>query len=293
VIRTLLALMTGAMLAISVPTSSEAGCSFNCRKPQKVIKKLEFMKREARNSFDSYRLSNMLTLPKVDRKKFPVVILLHACGGINGRSQNDLARWGNFLLKNGYGILSVDHLGSRNVRSNCSPGAPLGSSTLLKDVYSAIAFLSEQPEVDKSRIFTLGFSLGGMTSGALASPERYKQLGNNVPRPRAVAGLYGGCYPSVRFLEGDGDIPVLWLVGGKDYEAPPLSCAGAISALKAKGLMTFHTYPDATHCWDCAGLNGYIKKAGNGELVTYKYDPEVTKDSEQRVLNFFNSFESQ
>jgi dienelactone hydrolase len=293
VIRTLLALMTGAMLAISVPTSSEAGCSFNCRKPQKVIKKLEFMKREASNSFDAYRLSNMLTLPKVERKKFPVIILLHACGGITGRSQNDLARWGNFLLKNGYGILGVDHLGSRNVRSNCSPGAPLGSSTLLKDVYDAITFLSEQAEIDKSRIFTLGFSLGAMTSGALASPERYKKLGNNVPRPRAVAGLYGGCYWNDRWLEGNGDIPVLWLVGGKDYEAPPLSCGGAISALKGKGLMTFHTYPDAGHCWDCAGFNGYIKTAGNGEMVTYKYDPAVTKDSEQRVLNFFNSFESQ
>jgi dienelactone hydrolase len=208
------------------------------------------------------------------------------------KTQYDLARWGDFLLKNGYGILGIDHLGPRTVSQNCGRGRALGSSPLLRDVYSALAFLSEQPEVDKSRIFTLGFSLGAMTSGALASPERYKQLGNSVTRPRAVAGLYGGCYSSERWLEV-GDIPVLWLVGSEDTESPPDSCSWAVNSMEKKGLMTFHKYPGAGHCWDCAGLNGFTKTAGNGNRVTYKYDPEVTKDSEQRVLNFFNSFQSQ
>jgi len=289
VIRIILTLMIGAMLAFSVPTGSEA-CTFNCS--NKKPKELEFIKRKPSNNFDNYRLRNMLTLPVTDNTKIGVVILLHSCGGITMKTQYDLARWGDFLLKNGYGILGIDHLGPRTVSTNCYPHA-LGSSVLLKDVYSAISFLSEQPEVDKSRIFTLGFSLGAMTSGALASAGRYKRLGESGPRPRAVAGLYGGCFSSGRWLEGDGDIPVLWLVGEEDTETPWNSCSGAVSAMKGKGLMTFHKYPNATHCWDCAGLNGFTKTAGNGNRVTYIYDAEVTKDSEQRVLNFFNSFQSQ
>jgi len=285
--RILAAALTTLMLGFSA--SNGAACSFNCKKQE--IKKLEFMKRTPSDSFDTYRLRNMLTLPKAHDEKVAIVILLHSCAGITMRNQYDLVRWGNLLLKNGYGILAVDHVGPRNVRTNCPPTRPLNSSVLLKDVYSAIEFLSKQPEVDTSRIFTLGFSKGAMTGGALVSPERYKQLGNNLPRPRAVAGLYGGCYSSERWLE-PGDIPVLWLVGGKDYETPPHSCSGAVRALKSKGLMTFHKYPNATHCWDCAGLNGFTKTAGNGNQVTYIYDSEVTKDSEQRVLNFFNSFES-
>ena len=119
-----------------------------------------------------------------------------------------------------------------------------------------------------------------------------EQLGNNVPRPRAVAGLYGGCVKSDRWLEV-GDIPVLWLVGGKDTETPWNSCGGSVSAMNSKGLMTFHKYPNATHCWDCAGLNGFTKSGWDGNTITYLFDPEATKDSEQRVLNFFNSFQSQ
>jgi len=56
-------------------------------------------------------------------------------------------------------------------------------------------------------------------------------------------------------------------------------------------LITFHKYPNATHCWDCRTLNGYKKIAGNGNSVTYVYNAKVTKDSEQRVLNFLKSFD--
>ena len=289
-LRVLLTLLIGTMLVFAVPTSSEA-CSFNCDK-SKNNRPLEFIKRKPSHSFDTYRLRNMLTLPVTDNTKIAVVILLHSCAGITMKNQNDLVRWGDFLLKNGYGILGVDHLGPRNIKNNCGRGRRLGSTGLKKDVYKALKFLNDQPSIDKSRIFTLGFSLGAMTGGALASPDKYTAE-NKFPRLRAVAGLYGGCYPGESWLGSSGDIPVLWLVGGRDTESPPLSCGGAVSALKDKGLMTFHIYPDAGHCWDCAGLNGFTKSAGNGNVTTYKFDPDVTKDSEQRVLNFFNSFQSQ
>ena len=289
-IRTILSMMIGMFLFFSAPTSSEARCSFNCKKIE--IKDLVFSVQGKDEQFYSMSMRNKLFFPENKSEKHGVVIILHACAGLTYQAQRDVIRWAELFLKNNYAVFVIDHLDPRKVSRNCYPQT-LGSSVLVKDVYSAIAFLNKQPEIDKSRVFSVGFSLGAMTNGALASAGRYKQLGNNGPRPRAVAGLYGGCFSSGRWLEGDGDIPVLWLVGGKDTETPWNSCGGAVSAMKGKGLMTFHKYPEATHCWDCAGLNGFTKTAGNGKRVTYIYDPKITEDSEQRVLNFFNSFQSQ
>jgi dienelactone hydrolase len=54
----------------------------------------------------------------------------------------------------------------------------------------------------------------------------------------------------------------------------------------------WHTYESATHCWDCKELNGFTKTSGNGNKVTYLYDEGATQDSEQRVLKFFEKFQT-
>lgn len=236
-------------------------------------------------------LTNELYFPPGSRDKIPAVILLHSCAGITPRNKNDLIRWGKLLIDNGYAVLTLDHLKPRGVKRNCGKRRPIGRSQLVKDVYQAASYLGTIPEIDQNRIFTLGFSLGAMTGGSVASANFYAKYGQDSPKPRAVAGLYGGCYGSDRWLEPDADIPVLWLVGAKDTESPPNSCSGSVKSLESKGLISFHLYPDATHCWDCRSLNGYSKTAGNGNSVTYRYNSNVTKDSEQRVLKFFKSFE--
>ena len=242
---------------------------------------------------NAYVIRNTLHLPKSNDETYGVVVLLHSCGGISPKNQNDLVRWGKLLLDNGYAVLFIDHLGPRGVKKNCGRSRPLNSTILTKDVYAATNFLNTQPKIDKTRIFTLGFSLGAMTGGALATQENHARLGKDAPRPRAVAGLYGGCYGGEKWLQSSADIPVLWLVGSNDNESPPNSCSGAVNALQKKGLITFHQYPNATHCWDCADLDGFSKTAGNGNRVTYKFDSETTKDSERRVIEFFNSFKNE
>ena len=287
-IRTILTLMFGAMLVFSVPTSSEA-CSFNCS--NKKSKDPIFTLGKPSKSFGAGAGGNRLILPITDSNNIGAVVLLPGCAGITSKNRYDLQRWGDLLLENGYAVLLIDHYTSRGVKLNCGAGRKVQGYTLVKDVASAVALISKQPTIDKSRIFTLGFSLGAMTGGQLAGKIHW--IGYDVPKPRAVAGLYGGCYGYANWLNPDADIPVLWLVGAEDTESPPNSCKLEVDQLKKKGLMTFHEYPKATHCWDCSGLNGFSKTAGNGNRVTYRYNSEVTKDSEQRVLNFFNSFQSQ
>ena len=55
-------------------------------------------------------------------------------------------------------------------------------------------------------------------------------------------------------------------------------------------MITAHIYPNVCHCWDCKGNDGFSKISGNGQRVTYRYDSQVTADSERRVLEFFDSF---
>jgi dienelactone hydrolase len=289
-LRVLFTLMIGIMLAFAVPTGAEA-CSYDCNK-EELAKDLKFTLGGPSITFSGGANGNRLILPITDGNKIGAVVLLPSCGGITPKSKGDLQRWGDLLLKNGYAVVLIDHYTSRGVKSNCSgPSKPIKYDRLSRDVADALALIHQQTAIDKSRIFTLGFSLGAMTGAELAG--KYSWNADDVPKPRAVAGLYGGCANDKPSLNPDANIPILWLVGGKDLECPPKPCRFYIKLIQEKGLMTYHEYPNASHCWDCSELSGFTRIVANGKKVTYQYDRSVTKDSEQRVLNFFNSFQSQ
>lgn len=239
-------------------------------------------------------LRNILYLPSEPAQMSAVVVMLHSCAGIKPSNKGDLIRWGQLLLGNRYGVLFVDHLSPRGVATNCGRKGrhKVPRHWLVNDVYDAAEFLGSQESTIGKKIFTLGFSLGAMTGGSAASASFYKRSGDDSPKLSGVMGLYGGCYGGGggRWLEPDSDIPVLWMVGGRDREAPPDSCASSVRELEKRGLMTFHEYPEAVHCWDCRLLSGFTKTAGNGNRVTYQYDEQVTRDSERRVLDFLEKF---
>jgi dienelactone hydrolase len=225
--------------------------------------------------------------------KAPAVILLHSCGGIHGRNLVDLTRWTKLLTENGYVVLVMDHLTKRKVRDNCwGKRRQVTKERLVKDVFDATAHLHTLPNIDKRRIFTLGFSLGAMTGPVVAASitdSEYK----GKPHPTAVAGLYGGCdFTGEVWLDGSEKVPVLWLMGSADNEAPATPCLNPVKKLKERDPRNdWHLYEGVGHCWDCRGLNGYVQVAPNGTKETYRYNEEYTKDSERRVLNFFKQFE--
>ena len=207
-----------------------------------------------------------------------------------------LNRWKNLLTSHGYAVLVIDSVGTRDIKplSNCwGSKRPIGKDRLVKDLFDAVAHLSSMPEIDSSRIFALGFSLGAMTagiSGSMADDRSYA----TKPHPRAVAGLYGGCrYRSENWLESKSSFPILWLMGSADQESPAADCMSSVKDLENQGIGSeWHTYESATQCWDCKELNGYTTTSGNGNKVTYLYDKGATQDSEQRVLKFFEKFQT-
>jgi dienelactone hydrolase len=237
-------------------------------------------------------LQNSVFLPEGKTQALPAVVLMHACAGIHSKSEGDLRRWTQLLLNQGYAVLVIDHLGPRNIKRNCGRDITVAAGQLVKDTLDAISFLAGRSEIDPTRIFTLGFSKGAMTGGMLASEANYQEVSKGQPKPRAVAGLYGGCdYGNGGdWLPSDASVPILWLMGAEDTEAPPSGCASAVGKIAERNLISAHVYPDVGHCWDCKDLNGFSKISGNGQRVTYRYDSQATSDSERRVSEFFGSF---
>ena len=228
--------------------------------------------------------------------RHPLVILIHACAGITPLSKGDLARWTTLLAEQGYAVFVIDQLSARNVRpgENCiGMRRPVGQDRLIKDIFDVTEKLSRLPNINPNRIFTLGFSLGAMTGASVAGETKGRRYADK-PHPRAIAGLYGGCrYGNGRevWLNGQEDLPILWLMGDKDEEAPARDCVAPVKYLQSRTQESeWHIYENATHCWDCRGLDGFRKVAGNGNSVEYHYDENATKDSEQRVLKFFAKF---
>lgn len=236
---------------------------------------------------------NTVFISKSAQGKAPAIVLLHNCSGMKGRSEPHLSGWTGFFTQNGFHVLVVDHLGPRAKDSNCGAERTVSNGRLAKDLFDATDHLSRLPIVDSSRIYSVVFSLGGMTGGLAVSQKVYEQVGLGRIKPRAVVSLYGGChYPQVnrRYLHEDTFLPVLWLMGGKDLEAPTKDCDNTFAALASKRLdFKNHVYADIGHCWDCKALDGFSKKFF-GQTVTYRYNESAHRDSEQRILTFFEQF---
>lgn len=255
-------------------------------------KKLKFKKPKEYSKFS--RINNAVFLPSKElTKPIPAVIILPSCDGIKKNSVASYNRWTKVFLENGYAVLTVDHYQKRGGQEyGCIwQKRKVTETQLVRDLHDAVEYLSTIPNIDKNRIFSIGFSLGAMTNGLAASQKQYDRLIKNKPRPRAVAGLYGACHYNdiVFFLYPDTSINLIWLMGGKDVATPASDCTEVLKKIKKlnKVKVSSHIYPNATHCWDCKTKRG-LKDLGHGGV--YVYDEKVTKDSEQRVLSFFGSF---
>lgn len=272
--------------------TKEANAQWNMSREAEMQPPLRFEPTARKyGAFESLR--NSVFFPEGKTEALSAVVLLHDCTGITSRNEGDLRRWTQLLLKHGYAVLVIDHLGPpRQITKNCGRDVTVPAGQLVKDTLDAIAYLAGKPEIDPKRIFTLGFSKGAMTGGMVASEAYYQEISKGQPKPRAVAGLYGGCDygRGGNWLPSDASVPILWLMGAEDTEAPPADCASAVRSLAKRNMITAHIYPNVSHCWDCKGNDGFSKISGNGQRVTYRYDSQVTADSERRVLEFFDSF---
>ena len=237
-------------------------------------------------------LSNALFAPKFEPgEKLPALIIFHTCGGI----REEIRGWAQDALKEKYVVLTVDAMRGMPVDCGSPPGVP--HVRYVKDALDAAAHLAGLPFVDSSRISILGFSRGALVATWLASSNVAGAIRSNAPKISASVALYPLCgiEPGPRtppggflVLQEDTDRPLLILMGGKDTETPPPFCLDRLQKLAdKKAPVQWHLYPEATHCWDCASLDGYTKTSPNfGTKIVYKFDPQITGDSRTRIFSF-------
>jgi len=205
---------------------------------------------------------------------FPAVVLVHTCGGLRNGHIKEHAQ---FLLSKGYVVLIQDSFSPRGTDS-CRPGNMIPARIGVMDAYDALEHLRTQPFVDKERIYEAGFSWGAVIAQLLSSKSGAKNL-EAKHRFKSTVSFYGTCFFNNRvFAPADADQPVLMLIAGKDREQNLDGCVEYLQETKIKGSQyEWFTYPEASHGWD---------KKGESHLG-YLYNPEITKNSLERMLDFF------
>jgi dienelactone hydrolase len=213
----------------------------------------------------------LLKLPQ-GRGPFPVVIVLHGCGG-RGPSQ---LTWAHRLNGWGYAALIPDSMTPRGVTRVCEPESQpfVTPRDRVGDVGSAVAWLRTRPEIDPTRIAVLGQSHGG-AAAALATESIYDDF-----RLKAAVDYYGACIEP----EAHGTVPLLVLAGeADDWGHPALRCEAYGEAVGSAQPFEIHTYPGVHHAFENPDMVGSV----SGSHVL-QYDAAAAEDSFVRVHDFLD-----
>ena len=224
---------------------------------------------------------------------FPVVIALHGCGGLAGRSEPVLARyrdWAEQLLKAGDAVLLPDSYGSRELGPQCrvKERHVRARRERVADIIASRQWLVQQPWAARDRISLLGWANG---ASALLWAVR-PQLSSRIAEPDFRSAI--AFYPDCRIASGLGwstRVPTLLLIGAKDDVSSPPACRQMIDGARGRSaLARIVVYPGAFHDFDRANLPLHAIAATSdaagpehGHLGT---DTEARADSQRRVAEW-------
>jgi len=243
------------------------------------------------------------------RGKLPAVLILHGSAGVDSRGDFYEAA----LNDAGIATLQIDMWQARGYNA---PGQrPAAIYLTYPDAFSALAFLSQQPNIDAARIGVLGFSWGGLVSMGAAERLYSSTYGNGLTFKAHVA-HYPVCYAwnntalfaklgltptqfGVQWINLTG-APVLIEVGTKDgYDNSSAPCeALAASVNPSNGwVVRVNAYPGATHAWDRLMVpivvNDPFADQGSffstGVVPAVQFTPDVDQAflARERVVRFF------
>jgi len=188
--------------------------------------------------------SGYLATPSGGGKK-PAIVVIQEWWGVNDwvkKKADEFARQGYVALAPDLyrGKVAADP----DTAHQLMRGMP--EDRAIRDLKAAVAFLKSRPDVDGSRIASIGWCMGGGYSLSLALAE---------PTLTGAVIYYG------RLLTDGGTIaslkvPLLGNFGGKDQGIPPASVQEFETKAKAAGKsIDFKLYPEAGHGF--ASISGY------------------------------------
>ena len=211
-------------------------------------------------------VSGYIALPE-GGGKHPAIIVIHEWWGLNDWVKEQTQKY----AAQGNVALAVDlYRGKVATTSDeahvLARGVP--DDRGLQDLEAAFAYLASRPDVDTSKIGSIGWCMGGGWSIKLA-----------VDQPKLAACVVNyGALPTAAASIAKIKAPVLGNFGAEDQGIPPASVRTFEAAMKADGKTTdIKIYDGAGHAFENPN-----NKQG--------YRPEATADAEKRVSAFFQKY---
>ena len=219
------------------------------------------------------------------------VVILHGSAGIDSRGPLhalDLAR-------SGIATLEIDMWGARGLAGGTQRPARVHDT--LGDLWGALAWLGQQPQLDARRLGVMGFSWGGVMA-MLASTQAHGTPPTGVPVPAAQLAFYPVCWGYNRVPGYDfqtlRDTRLLILAGGLDgYDDDPGACPNLVAGLAEteRAKIKVHVYPEALHGFNMLEPalrypDAFAHRGRGGETGSVP-DPAAREDARQRVTAFF------
>lgn len=222
---------------------------------------------------------------------FPIVIALHGCGGLSGRSESVLPRyrdWAEELVKDGKAVLLPDSYGSRGLGPQCRVKERhiTGRRERVADIVAARKWLAQQAWAIPDRVSLLGWGSGASAMLWAVRP----QLPDHVePDFRSAIAFYPDCRASSG-LGWSARVPTLILIGGKDDVYSPPACRQMIEGARGRSALTrIVIYPGAYHDFDRVNLPVHAlagTDAGTPERGHVGSDPEARADAQKLVAEW-------
>lgn len=209
--------------------------------------------------------------PEDEYRKFPLIIMLHGCIGLNKYTKLGLEAHAKAFKKAGFASLIIDSFRPReiNLGWTCKKlGRRANAQGFRKsDVSDALDYLKDHEKIDLANVFIIGQGNGGNTAVFLSRSSKHENI-------RAVAAYY----PICQALNSHFLAPLIVFIAGKDDEETHDACR---KADRRNYGMDIVYYEGAHHLFDLPlRLSKYQGKLVGG-------DKRATRDSRNKIIEFF------
>ena len=224
-----------------------------------------------------------LLLPE-GRGPFPVVVILHGCGGL--RPNGDM--WARHLRDHGYASLVMDGFGPRGVYEICTDFNRVPTRRRLLDLKAALRYLATRPEIAADRAAIMGFSNGAVVTLDAASRFGRDAIAEGSLSYRAAIALY----PECKNRSSDFGMPAQILIGDRDDWTLAASCNELLQRTQPDSPRPeLVIYPGAQHAFDNLGANAYLPAVRNinsasGYGASVGGDARVLERAKNDVVQF-------
>ena len=194
-----------------------------------------------------------------DEKKeiYPVVICMHGSMGWRGHHHEHSV---NFL-NNGFAIFRVNSFDARQVVSIVEDQIQVTLATVMTDCFNALKILSKHPDIDSSKIFIAGWSLGGSTAIYSAWEPLAEKLAPDGERFAGHLAFYPGAFmwpEEMRWSKS----PLLTLIGADDDYTPAVLIEKLSPAINQNGgNSNLIVYEGGHHSFDSIDPVVYVPNA--------------------------------